>query len=149
MAGRDDWDDDVDPRTRLPEPPPDVELDVEVRDWLHRGLDLLDAGSSEAAVALLGRAAAAEPRSRQVREALARAQFDAGRYAEARETFAWITTANPSDDYAQFGWGLAAAQEGDMEEAVEHLALAASMRPDVIHYNTALRGARAALADSG
>ena len=30
--------------------------------------------------------------------------------------------------------------------AVEHLALAAAMRPDITHYSTALRGARAALA---
>jgi hypothetical protein len=31
---------------------------------------------------------------------------------------------------------------------VEHLALAAAMRPDITHYATALRGARAALAAS-
>ena len=29
---------------------------------------------------------------------------------------------------------------------MEHLALAAAMRPDITHYSTALRGARAALA---
>ena len=37
---------------------------------------------------------------------------------------------------------------GDLPSAVEHLALAAAMRPDITHYATALRGARAALAAS-
>jgi len=46
-----------------------------------RGLDLLGRGSAAAAAQLLERAAAAEPRSPSVREALARAQFDARRYA--------------------------------------------------------------------
>jgi Flp pilus assembly protein TadD len=54
-----------------------------------------------------------------------------------------LADANPDDDYAQFGWGLAAARLGDYELAVEHLALAASMRPDVRYYTQALRGARA------
>ena len=48
-----------------------------------RGLDLLGRGSPAAAAQLLERAAAAEPRSRSVLEALARAQFDAGQYAAA------------------------------------------------------------------
>ena len=52
---------------------------------------------------------------------------------------------NPADDYAQFGLGLAAAQNGDLQTAAEHLAVAAAMRPDITHYSTALRGARAAL----
>ncbi len=80
-----------------------------------------------------------------VREALARAQFDAGMYAEARENFEWIISVNPADDYAQFGLGLAATKAGDLQSAVEHLALAAAMRPDIAYYGTALRGARAAL----
>ncbi|HET9170123.1 MAG TPA: hypothetical protein VFN97_11835, partial [Actinospica sp.] len=47
------------------------------------------------------------------------------------------------DDYAQFGWGLSAAKLGQFELAVEHLAVAAAMRPDVNYYTLALRGARA------
>lgn len=127
-------------------PPPDVQPQGEAYDWYVRGLDLLDSGNAAAAVTLLTHAVQAEPRSRMVREALARAQFDTGGYEDAVETFSWIVTANPVDDYAQFGWGLAAAKIGDLAAAVEHLALAAAMRPDVTHYNTALRGARAALA---
>jgi tetratricopeptide (TPR) repeat protein len=66
-------------------------------------------------------------------------------YDEARQNFEWIISIDPADDYAQFGLGLAATKLGDLPGAVEHLALAAAMRPDVQHYGLALRGARAAL----
>ncbi len=114
-------------------------------DWYIRGLDLLQKGNAAAAVQILGYAATAEPHSRSAREALARAQFDAGLYPEARENFAVIVEVDPADDYAQFGMGLAAARTGDFRTAVEHLSLAAAMRPDLSHYHRALRGARAAL----
>jgi tetratricopeptide (TPR) repeat protein len=147
----DDWDDEAGtavPFADAPPPPPDVLPRGEVYDWYTRGLDLLEGGNPAAAVTLLTHAAQAEPRSRSVREALARAQFDAGLYAEAVASFGWIISVNPADDYAQFGLGLAAAKTGDLPSAVEHLALAAAMRPDITHYATALRGARAALAAS-
>lgn len=129
----------------LPPPPPDVVPQGEVYDWYIRGLDLLNEGNPAAAVVILGHAVEAEPDSRSVREALARAQFDSGLYDEAVTSFEWIISVNPADDYAQFGLGLAAARIGNLAGAVEHLALAAAMRPDVTHYGTALRGARAAL----
>jgi len=129
-----------------PTVPPDVLPTGEVYDWYTRGVSLLEGGDSAAAAALLGRVAEMEPASRSVREALARSQFDAGMYTEAAENFGWITEQNPADDYAQFGLGLAAAKNGDLQTAVTHLALAAAMRPDINHYAIALRGARAALA---
>ena len=136
------------PYADAPPPPPDVLPQGEIYDWYVRGVDLLESGNAAAAVQLLAHAASAEPESRGVREALARAQFDAGEYPEARESFEWIIAVNPADDYAQFGLGLAAAKTGDYKAAVEHLALAAAMRPDIAHYSTALRGARAALTAS-
>lgn len=114
-----------------------------------RGLALLGRGSPAAAAQLLKRAAAAEPGSRSVLEALARAQFDAGRYADAAESFRRIVDASPSEDYAQFGLGLALARTGDPRAAAEHLALAAAMRPDLRHYTDALRGVRATLRARG
>ena len=78
--------------------------------WYRRGMDLLGRGSPAAAAQVLQRASAAEPGSRSVREALARAQFDAGRYAEAADNFRVIVEASPSDDYANFGLGLALAR---------------------------------------
>jgi Flp pilus assembly protein TadD len=114
-------------------------------DLYRRGLDLLGRGSPAAAAQLLERAAAAEPHSRSVLEALARAQFDTGRYDAAAGNFRRIVEANPSDDYAQFGLGLALARTGDPGAAAEHLALAAAMQPDRRHYADALRTVRATL----
>jgi Flp pilus assembly protein TadD len=114
-------------------------------DWYMRGLHLLQGGSAAAAEQLLARAAEAEPDSRSVLEALGRAQFEARHYAHARATFRRIIDADPTDDYAQFALGLSAARLGDVRTAVEHLALAAAMRPDLPHYGRELRMARARL----
>ncbi len=108
-------------------------------------MELLGRGSAAAAAQVLQRASAAEPGSRSVREALARAQFDAGRYAEAADNFRVIVEASPSDDYAHFGLGLSLARTGDPAAAAEYLALAAAMRPDAAHYTAALRSVRATL----
>jgi tetratricopeptide (TPR) repeat protein len=120
----------------------DAALTGEVYDWYQRGVEMLDSGNPAAATQLLSRAAG-QVRSRSVVEALARAQFDAELYREAADAFRVLAESNPDDDYAQFGWGLAAARLGEYEIAVEHLALAAAMRPDVRYYTQALRGARA------
>ena len=113
--------------------------------WYRRGMDLLGRGSPAAAAQVLQRASTAEPGSRSVREGLARAQFDAGWYVAAAENFRVIVEASPSDDYANFGLGLALARSGDHAAAAEYLALAAAMRPDAAHYTEALRSVRATL----
>jgi Flp pilus assembly protein TadD len=115
----------------------------DVYEWYQRGLDLLAHGDPEAASTLLLHASAAEPGSRSIREALARAQYDAGWYRKAMETFTALIAVNPTDDYAQFGLGLAASRAGELQLAAEHLALAVAMRPDLGHYARALRGVRA------
>jgi tetratricopeptide (TPR) repeat protein len=127
--------------------PPDHNLapNGDAYTWYQRGLELLGRGSAAAAAQLLERAAQAEPGSRMVREALARAQFDAGRYGLAAENFRMIVEASPSDDYAHFGLGLALARIGHHAAAAEYLALAAAMRPDARHYTDALRSVRATL----
>jgi predicted Zn-dependent protease len=119
---------------------------ADVHAWYTRGLELLGKGSAAAAAQVLQRAATAEPGSRSVREALARAQFDTGRYAEAADNFRVIVEASPSDDYAHFGLGLALARGGDHKAAAEYLALAAAMRPDRKPYTDELRQVRATLA---
>lgn len=117
----------------------------DVHVWYKRGLELLGKGSPAAAAQLLQRAADAVPDARSVREALARAQFDSGRYAEAAENFRFIVDASPSDDYAHFGLGLALARSGNHQAAAQYLALAAAMRPDREHYTDALSQVRATL----
>ncbi|MFC4061935.1 tetratricopeptide repeat protein [Planomonospora corallina] len=116
-----------------------------VYDWFQRGRKLLAEGSPAAAAALLERAAEAEPESRSIREALARAQFNSRRYAEAVDSFRWIVDANPAEDYAYFGLGLALWRTGDMDAAQEPLAIAVAMRPDQRHYVSALKSVRATL----
>lgn len=118
----------------------------EVYDWLQRGQCLLAGGDAAAAAELLEHAAQAEPESQAIREALARAQFDAGRYPDALASFRWIVEHDPADDYARFGCGLAARRTGALGLAVEQLALAAAMRPDLPHYTQALQSARASQA---
>jgi tetratricopeptide (TPR) repeat protein len=123
-----------------PSPPPAGE----VYDWYRRGTELLDRGDAAAAAVLLSRAVAAEPVSHSLREALARAQYACRDYEAARENFAAIVAIDPSDDYAHFGLGLTTRQIGDLDEAVEHLALAVAMRPDNKHYRSALNAVRVA-----
>jgi tetratricopeptide (TPR) repeat protein len=118
---------------------------ADVHAWYTTGMELLDKGSPAAAAQVLQRAVIAEPSSRSVREALARAQFDTGRYAEAADNFRVIVEASPSDDYAHFGLGLALARVGAHQKAAEYLALAAAMRPDRKPYADALRQVRATL----
>jgi predicted Zn-dependent protease len=117
----------------------------DVHAWYQRGMELLGRGSPAAAAQLLLRACEAEPGSRSVREALARAQFDAGWYAAAADNFRVIVEASPSDDYAHFGLGLALTRTGNHAAAAEHLALAAAMAPEAAHYTDALRQVRATL----
>ncbi|MEZ0071231.1 tetratricopeptide repeat protein [Planotetraspora sp. GP83] len=117
----------------------------DVYEWFQRGVKLLQEGSPAAAAALLERAAEAEPESRSIREALARAQFNSRRYSEAAGSFKLIVEANPAEDYAYFGLGMALWRTGDIEAAQEPLAMAVAMRPDLRHYVSALTQVRATL----
>ena len=114
-----------------------------VYEWYQRGVQLLADGHPAAAATLLARAAAVEPGSRSILEALGRAQYDAGRYPESMTAFTALVAVSPTDDYAHFGLGLAASRAGELRLAAEHLALAVAMRPDLGHYARALRGVRA------
>jgi tetratricopeptide (TPR) repeat protein len=115
----------------------------EVYDWFVRGRTLLDSGNPEAAAELLMHAREREPESASVLEALARALFDARRYAEAELRFTELVEAGPDDDYARFGLGLSRLRLGDLAGAVQQLAMAATMRPARADYQQALREARA------
>lgn len=131
---------------RLPCKPDPTAPAGDVYDWYVRGRDLLSSGNAAAAVQILSRTVEAEPGARSAREMLARAQFDAGQYQASREAFACLVESDPADHYAHFGLALSARKLGDLAAAVEHLALAAAMRPDLERYARELRAARAASA---
>lgn len=115
-------------------------------DWFRRGTALLEGGHPAAAAELLVWAAQAEPDARSIREALARALFDAHRFEDAAREFGRLVEVAPDDDYAQFGLGLALWRLRRFPGAADHLAMAAVMRPDRAEYAAALRQVRATLA---
>ena len=115
-------------------------------EWLRRGQHLLERGDAAPATVLLEHAAAHAPDSGSVREALARAYYDAGRYEAAAEQFRHLLVLTPASDYGHFGLGLALTRLDRFELAAEHLAMAVAMRPDRSEYVDRLRQARATLA---
>ncbi|TML36464.1 MAG: tetratricopeptide repeat protein [Actinobacteria bacterium] len=105
-----------------------------VYDLFRRGTHLLEAGDFSAATIPLERARRLEPDKTSIREALGRAYFRSGRYAQARDEFAAVVERAPVNDFAHFCLGRALEKTGDRAEARRHLALAANMRPDRADY---------------
>lgn len=107
-------------------------------------MELLSSGNPSASVLLLERAHAAEPQARHVREALARALFDADRFQSAALHFRHLSTIDPVDHYAHYGLGLSMWRRGELEEAREALAVAVALQPRD-EYQAALHQVRATL----
>ena len=105
-----------------------------IYDLFSRGTALLEAGDYSAATIPLERARAFEPDKTSIREALGRAYFRAGRYAQAREEFAAVVERSPVNDFAHFCLGRSLEKTGRRVEARRHLALAACLRPDRADY---------------
>lgn len=95
-----------------------------------RGIELLEEGDFQQATVPLAEAARREPEKSSVREALGRAFFRTGRFAEAVAEFEAIVETHPVDDYAHFCLGRALTKTGDAERARHHLALASNLRPE-------------------
>ncbi len=108
-------------------------------DLFSRGMALLAQGEPHQAAVLLTRAKLYEPEKASIREGLGRAQFMAGRMAHARREFAKAVQLDPANDYAHFGLALACERTGQRMRAIGHLKLARALRPDVEHYERALR----------
>ena len=95
-----------------------------------RGIELLEEGDFQQATVPLAEAARREPEKSSVREALGRAYFRTGRFAEAVAEFEAIVETHPVDDYAHFCLGRALTKTGETERARHHLALASNLRPE-------------------
>jgi Flp pilus assembly protein TadD len=106
----------------------------DVYDLYRRGSELLEAGDYSAAAIPLEKASRYEPDKTSIREALGRAYFRAGRYAQAREEFRAVVERAPVNDFAHFCLGRALEKTGRRDEAKRHLALACNLRPDRADY---------------
>jgi Flp pilus assembly protein TadD len=95
-----------------------------------RGLELLEDGDFAGATEPLAEAARRVPEKTSVREALGRAYYRAGRFAQAATEFEAVVEAHHVDDYAHFCLGRALTKTGQLDRARHHLALAANLRPD-------------------
>ena len=103
-----------------------------------KGSRLLREGHPHQAAMFLSRAKLIEPEKASIREALARALFEAGRMSRARREFAKAVAIDPVNDYAHFGLALACERTGQRMRAIGHLKLAIAMRPGMSDYERAL-----------
>lgn len=127
----------------VPDPGSEVRRPAgDVYDWLARGRALLARGDADAAATLLRHANAEEPGSPELVETLARAEFETGRFAAARDLFAALVEDTPDSDYARFGLGASLVRLGRYRDALPHLVIAAVMRPDRTEYQALLARAR-------
>lgn len=95
-----------------------------------RGIELLEDGDFLDAAEPLAEAARRAPEKASVREALGRAYYRAGRFAQAAVEFEAVVEAHPVNDYAHFCLGRALSKTGHKDRARHHLALASNLRPD-------------------
>jgi predicted Zn-dependent protease len=114
-------------------------------EWWQRGTELLERGDPGAAAVLLEHAAQAGPGSSSTWEALGRARYDAGDFRGAVEAFTRLVDLSPGSHYGHFALGLSLTRVDRFEQAAQHLAMAATMRPDRPEYRDRLRQARATL----
>jgi tetratricopeptide (TPR) repeat protein len=99
-----------------------------------RGLELLEDGDFEHATEPLAEAARRAPEKASVREALGRAYYRAGRFAQAAREFEAVVEGHHVDDYAHFCLGRALSHTGETKRARHHLAMASNLRPDRSDY---------------
>lgn len=95
-----------------------------------RGIELLEDGDFVDAAEPLAEAARRAPEKSSVREALGRAYYRAGRFAQAAREFEAVVESHHVNDYAHFCLGRALSKTGELDRARHHLALASNLRPD-------------------
>jgi Flp pilus assembly protein TadD len=95
-----------------------------------RGIELLEDGDFEHATEPLAEAARRAPEKSSVREALGRAYYRAGRFAQAAVEFEAVVETHHVNDYAHFCLGRALSMTGEKDRARHHLALASNLRPE-------------------
>lgn len=107
-------------------------------DLFSHGRQLLADRRHAEAIEVLEKARDLEPEKGSVREALARALYNAGNTGRAREEFQVAVDLNPADDYAYFGLALCVERLGNRQRAAGLLRIALAMRPNSENYRRAL-----------
>jgi Flp pilus assembly protein TadD len=103
-----------------------------------RGLALSRRRHHAQAAVVLARAARQEPGKGSILEALARARFNAGQPAEAREAFERLLEVDPSSPYGHYGLGMSLKRLRLLRPARTHLRLAVALDPHSPLYRGAL-----------
>lgn len=94
-----------------------------------QGLDAMDAGHADEAIAPLERAKGMEPESNSIHEALGKAYLQVGFYDRAVTQFQEIVDRDPVDAYAHYCLGRAHDRMGHVEPARHHYRLATWFDP--------------------
>ena len=97
---------------------------------LARGHQLLEERHAAQAAIVLERAKELEPNKASIREALARAYYNSGRFESSTKEFDKALEIEPTNHYAHFGIGLCFSKLGDRAAALRHLKIAIAMEPD-------------------
>lgn len=106
-----------------------------------KGTRLLEGNNAHAAVIALEEARSLEPEKGSIREALARAYYQSGRFDAAEAEFLAALDLEPVNDYAHYGVGVCRLRAGDRTGARGHLRQATVMRPENPDYRAALHAA--------
>ncbi|MHB9148775.1 MAG: tetratricopeptide repeat protein [Thermoleophilia bacterium] len=93
------------------------------------GTGLLRGGNPAQGVVRLEKARRLAPDKSSISEALGRAYYAVGRWADAEAEFRTIIERCPSDDYAHYCLSRILRKTGRDEEAQTHLRLARAMKP--------------------
>ena len=105
---------------------------------LQRGTALMRRRHYAQAAVVLARAARLEPGKGSILVALARARFNAGQPAEAREAFERLLEVDPSSPYGHYGLGMSLKRLRLLRPARTHLRLAVALDPHSPLYRGAL-----------
>lgn len=119
---------------------PEFNPSSEAYTLFRRGVEFLEGGHPAQAVMYLTRALRVEPGRNSIRETLGRAEFAAGRHAQAAERFREILHDSPDNDYAHYALASCLRLFGRREEARAHLRLARALHPQSEVYRNPLDG---------
>lgn len=118
-------------------------------DLLREAQGLLQERNAKAAVSLLERAKALEPRRGSILETLGIAYYNSGHHEAARREFEEALEVDPTNHYARYGLSRCLFREGMLHKAIGQVKMAVVMAPEVEMYDEALQRYHHGLEASG